>query len=186
MTFGSRDPASARVQEMLQRVGHGAACLPSAEAVRHAEVVVLATPWTAVEQLLGTVGDLQGKVLVDATNAIAPGLRPLFGAFGSAAEQVTDWTPGARVVKAFNTTGAENMRDPVYAGEPTLMMVCGDDVAAKEIVMQLAAELGFAPEDAGGLVAARHLEALALLWIHLANVQGMGRDIAFRLVKRRP
>jgi predicted dinucleotide-binding enzyme len=55
---------------------------------------------------------------------------------------------------------------------------------AKAAIYQLAEELGFEPVDAGGLTAARHLENLALFWIHLANVNGFGRDIAFRLLRR--
>ncbi|MEZ4517995.1 MAG: hypothetical protein R3C44_14640 [Chloroflexota bacterium] len=64
------------------------------------------------------------------------------------------------------------------------MLVCGDDLLAKTAVLELAADLGFEPVDAGPLAAARHLEALALLWIHLAIVQGYGREIAFRLEQR--
>jgi predicted dinucleotide-binding enzyme len=87
-------------------------------------------------------------------------------------------------VKAFNTTGAENMAEPVYGEQRTTMFICGDDEMAKGAAAQLAEELGFEVVDAGGLSAARHLESLALLWIHLARVAGLGRDIAFRLLRR--
>jgi len=61
---------------------------------------------------------------------------------------------------------------------------CGDDKAAKSTAHQLAADLGFDPVDAGNLEQARLLEPLALLWIRLAYLQGMGREIAFKLMKR--
>jgi predicted dinucleotide-binding enzyme len=87
-------------------------------------------------------------------------------------------------VKAFNTTGAANMLDPNYQGIGLTMFICGDDAEAKEITARLASELGFEVVDAGALKMARYLEPLALLWVNLAYVQGMGPDIGFRLVRR--
>jgi predicted dinucleotide-binding enzyme len=65
------------------------------------------------------------------------------------------------------------------------MFVCGDDVGQKSIVLKLVAEIGFEAIDAGGLVIARLLEPYAMLWIHLAYGQGMGREFAFGLLKRK-
>ena len=132
-------------------------------------------------------GDLSGKVLVDATNPVrrgAGGMEVDEGPKGdSGAERVAAIANGARVVKAFNTTGFNNMANPVYGGEPTVMFVAGDDAAAKETVLRLAADLGFDPVDAGPLLRARELEHLALLWISL-SIGGLGREFAFRLVWR--
>ncbi len=114
----------------------------------------------------------------------APGLRSMFDPSTSGAEQIAAWAPRAKVVKAFNTTGAENMAAPVYDGQASTMFICGDDEMAKAAAAQLAEELAFEVIDVGGLSAARHLENLALLWIHLARVSGLGRDIAFRLMRR--
>jgi len=87
------------------------------------------------------------------------------------------------VVKAFNTTGYENMHDPVYDGVPSVMFYAGDDAGAKRQTAQLATDLGFDAVDAGALIRARELEHLAILWISMA-IGGMGRDIAFRLMRR--
>jgi hypothetical protein len=88
------------------------------------------------------------------------------------------------VVKAFNTTGWENMADPIYHGEPTTMFICGDDAEAKAVVSDLATDLGFDVADTGPLSTARYLEPLAMVWIHLAIGQKQGRQIAFKIVKR--
>lgn len=184
VTFASRDPGSEKVQALLDAAGPNASAKRVSDAVAQSSIVVLAVPFSAAQERLSLAGDLRGKVLVDCTNPIAPGLRPLFDSNTSGAEQVAAWAPGAKVVKAFNTTGAENMANPVYAGQPTSMLICGDDELAKGAVAQLAEELDFEVIDAGGLTAARHLENLALLWIHLAGVNGFGRDIAFRLLRR--
>lgn len=182
--FGTRTPDSDKIKVLLAAAGSNARAAMTDEAVAEAEVVVLATPWNAVESLVASLGDLSGKILVDCTNPIAPGLQLALGTTTSGAEQVAAWTTGARVVKAFNTTGAENMADPIYDGQATVMLICGDDSQAKTVVGQLAEALGFEAVDVGPLSAARHLEPFALVWIRLAMVQGLGRDIAFRLVRR--
>ena len=64
------------------------------------------------------------------------------------------------------------------------MFIAGDDTEAKAVVTGLAGDLGFEAIDSGALTIARYLEPLALLWINLAMVQNLGRDIAFKLVRR--
>jgi predicted dinucleotide-binding enzyme len=184
VTFASREPGAERVQQLLAEAGPNASAARVADAVRRSSIIVLAVPFTAVRERLEMAGDVGGKVVVDCTNPIAPGLRPMFDAGTSGVEQIAAWAPRARLVKAFNTTGAENMAAPQYNGQPSTMFICGDDELAKGATAQLAEELGFEVVDAGGLSAARHLENLALLWIHLARVAGLGRDIAFRLLRR--
>jgi predicted dinucleotide-binding enzyme len=102
----------------------------------------------------------------------------------SGAEQVAAWAMSRRVVKAFNTTGAENMADPIYQSQPITMFICGDDNEAKAAVARLAEELGFEVADTGKLAMARYLEPLAMVWINLAIVQKQGRNMAFKLVRR--
>ncbi|MDX1522731.1 MAG: F420-dependent NADP oxidoreductase, partial [Anaerolineae bacterium] len=128
--------------------------------------------------------DLSGKTVIDCTNPIAPGLKLAVGTTTSGAEEIAARASGARVVKAFNTTGAENMADPVYDGQATTMFICGDDPEAKATVSRLSDELGFETIDAGELSMARNLEPFALVWINLAMVRGHGRNIAMRLVRR--
>lgn len=182
--FGSRSPQSDKVQKLLNDAGENASAGNVSEATDAAEVVVLAIPWSVTQETIASAGDFTGKIVVDCTNPIAPGLQLALGTTTSGGEQVAEWAKGAQVVKAFNTTGWENMADPIYAGEPTLMLICGDDAAAKKVVSQLTATLGFDVVDLGPLSAARLLEPFALIWIRLAGVQGYGRDFAFKLIKR--
>jgi predicted dinucleotide-binding enzyme len=104
------------------------------------------------------------------------------GTTTSAAEQVAQWAPGARVVKAFNTVGSNIMADPSFGSNRALLFYCGDDAAAKQTVKSLAGELGFDAQDSGPLRQARLLEPFALLWISLAYGQGYGREFAFQLI----
>jgi predicted dinucleotide-binding enzyme len=156
------------------------------EAARGVDALLLATPWGAVPEALRELGEhaLDGVVLLDATNPLGAGLKLEVGPNGeSAAERVQAMVPRARVVKVFNTTGYNNMENPEYGGLPTAMFHAGDDADAKRVAATLAEALGFDAVDAGPLMRARELEHLALLWISLA-FGGLGREIAFRLVKR--
>lgn len=152
-----------------------------ADAIVQSEVVALALPWDAVEPVLGA-NDLSGKLVIDCTNPISPSFELAVGSTTSGGETVARLAKGARVVKAFNTTGFGNMRDPKFGAVNLTMFYAGDDEAAKAIVNQLIGDIGFDPVDAGALKIARYLEPLAMLWINLSLT--MGRDIALQLIKR--
>lgn len=181
VVFGVRDAHSQKEATLAAETG--AVVTGFAEAVEGADVVVLAVPFRAVDGVLQKTGPLHGKVVVDTTNHLdwTYGLR--VATERSAAEEIQDMIPTARIVKAFNTIGYEHMADPVFAGVPADMFVCGNDEAARSRVMSLAGDLGFEPVDAGGLSHARALEHLAVLWIFLATSGGQGRDIAFKLLR---
>lgn len=154
------------------------------DAVEGANVVLISLPWMAMQEAVSqlTVGD---AVVLDATNPLAANARELIANPTLAgAELVRDWMGGARVVKAFNTTGSGNMLNPDYGSQRPMMPVAGDDVDAKAVAIGLADEIGFAGLDVGPLSGARDLEHLAMLWIRLAYPLGNGPDIAFALLRR--
>lgn len=185
VTFGSRQPEREKVQEVLERCAVGTRAVAPREAIADAESVLLAVPWPAARQTLADVGDLEGRVLIDATNPLTVDFSGIeLGHTTSAAEQIAAWAPSARVVKAFNTASIKVMTDPTFGEHRAAMFYCGDDTAAKEIVKQLVSVLEFDPVDAGPLASARYLEPLAMLYIHLAFKQGWGSNCAFQILKR--
>jgi NADPH-dependent F420 reductase len=182
--FGSRNPHDDKVHKLLAEAGPNSRAAGNAEAAAEGEVTVLATPWNAAKEVVLSVGNWKGRILIDCTNPLTEDLQLAVGKTTSAAEKIASWARGARVVKAFNTTGWNNMADPAYPNGPISMFIAGDDPDAKAVASRLAEDLSFEPVDSGGLAVARFLEPLALLWIHLAVVQNLGRDIAFRLIRR--
>ena len=154
-----------------------------AGACANAALVVLAIPFAAVPDAIAAAGDLTGRIVVDATNPVGPGLTLAVGAQDSGAERVARLAPGARVVKCFNTVGVEVMADPAFGTDKALMLACGDDGEAVETVVALASAMGFDARAFGSLAQARLLEPLALVWIRLAMVHGQGRHHA--LIHRR-
>lgn len=155
-----------------------------AEAAAWADVILLAVPYEVVAEAITSMGQIKGKIILDATNPLV-GLDALqLGTTTSGGEHVQELAEDAHVVKVFNTTGYNVMEDPGFSeGKPT-MFLCGDDDEAKAVARTLSFELGFDPIDAGPMAQARLLEPLALLWITLAVKFGQGRDMAFRLMKR--
>jgi predicted dinucleotide-binding enzyme len=183
IVFGVPKPDKHRAA--VAALGASASIGSNAEAIDAAEVVVLATPYSAALDVARSVPDWNGRILVDATNPLAPGLAGLLvGTTTSGAEQIAAAARGARVVKAFNTTGAENMADSRYAGGAIFMPVFGDDAEARGRVLALAALIGFDAVDCGGLGAARYLEPFAMTWIHMAIKLGHGRSFAFARLHR--
>jgi predicted dinucleotide-binding enzyme len=185
VTFGSRNPGSESIKQLVARAGGKASAATPAEIARDNEVLLLSTPWPATREVLASLGDLNGKTLIDATNPLLPNLQGLeLGNTTSAGENVAAWAKGARVVKAFNTVGFNIMDNPAFGSDKPVMFYCGDDAGAKATVKQLTEELGFDAVDAGPLTQARVLEPFALLWISLAYGRGLGREIAFKLMRR--
>ena len=157
-----------------------------AEAIDGAGIAILAVPYSAALAIAEQVADWNGRILIDATNPLAPGLAGLsLGTTTSAAEQIAARAGNARVVKCFNVTGAENMADPRALDAEVFMPVATDDAEARTRVIALATRMGFDAVDAGPLKAARYLEPFAMTWIHLAFAAGHGRAWAFSRTKRR-
>ncbi|MFN7445331.1 MAG: NADPH-dependent F420 reductase [Curvibacter sp.] len=183
VVFGVPDPDKYR--ESVSALGNGASVASTAQAIAASDVVILAVPYAALPTIAQSVPDWQGKILVDATNPLAPGLSGLvLGTSTSGAEELAKQARGARVVKAFNTTGAENMADTLYPDGAPMMPLCGDDADARQRVATLATLVGFDAVDMGPLMAARYLEPFAMTWIHLALKQGYGRKFAFGMLRR--
>jgi predicted dinucleotide-binding enzyme len=142
------------------------------------DVVVLAIPYGAIDDVIGRYGDqLSGKTVVDITNPVDWGsFTPLNIEAGSAAAEIAQKAPGAKVVKAFNTTFAGTLASGTVAGQPLDVFLASDDEDAKAMVRDLAETGGLRAIDAGGLARAHELEALG--YLHMAVQQGLDTGFA--------
>jgi len=182
--LGARDPIAAG--RTLPAELTGVPVVPPPEATAGAEIVLLAVPAGPAVAAARAAGDLTGKVLVDCTNPLRWDEGPVWAPprEGSVAQALAQALPAVAVVKGFNYFGAEIQRDPRLAHGPADAFFAGDDGDAKALVLDLATRMGFRAHDAGPLRNAALLESLAVLWIHLASVGGVGRSFAFRLEAR--
>jgi NADPH-dependent F420 reductase len=180
IVIGSRD--AGRAQEAAERVRVGAAGSSptfvegheNAEAAAQASIVFVTVPFPAQAAILKSIrGSLKNHVLVDTTVPLAAtvGGKPthLLGVWqGSAAEQARSLVPPeVPVVAAFHNLSAEALQD-VSLSLDCDILVCGDDVAAKERVFPLVKLIpGLRPLDAGPLEMARIVEPITALLISL-------------------
>ncbi|RJL32287.1 NADP oxidoreductase [Bailinhaonella thermotolerans] len=150
-----------------------------------ADLVVVATPYPAGRDYVAGLGDLvNGAVVVDISNPVdfttMDGLRTPPGT--SAAEEMAAASPGARVVKAFNTTFAKTLETGEVAGRPLDVFLAGDDTRAKEMVADLVESGGMRPIDAGPLRRARELEAFMFLNLTLQDRLGLNQESAIKIL----
>lgn len=150
------------------------------EAVEQSEVILIATPSHIVPEIISDIGAVSGKVIIDATNSVRMSPEPYKTAFHFLMDKTN-----AELVKCFNTTGYENMLNPVYGDTAIDMFMAGDSDVAKSVARRLALDIGFAScIDFGKSDKVELLEKFALCWINLAIMQGEGRNIAFKLLRR--
>ena len=149
------------------------------------EIVVLATPYTSVADVIGQYRDqLSGKVIVDISNPID------FSTFdglsvppdSSAAAEIAKEIPDGAVVKAFNVNFAETLASGTNGGTLTTVLLAGDDADAKIAVIDLVEAAGLRAVDTGPLTRARELEALGFLQITLAALAKTKWESGFTLL----
>lgn len=169
--IGTRDP---KAEEFVEWAGKNPSAKTGtfAEAAQFGEVLVLAVLGRVIEDVIKLAGphNFRGKVLIDTNNPIADA-PPIDGVLQyfteqnhSLAERLQQMLPEASVVKAFNSVGAARMVNPHFEqGTPT-MFLCGNDAEAKAKVSEFIRQFGWEPFDCGGIVAARAIEPLCILW----------------------
>lgn len=168
--------------EVASKTGATAAS-SNAEAVRDADVVVLAVPGLAVSGIADELGSaLDGKVVLDSTNPLNESFTDLFTTGRSAAEELQDKLPNAKVVKGFNTIFAGRHGNPTEDGLALDAFLASDDASAKATAGELAESLGYKVIDAGGLRFARSLEEMAFLNIALNASRGWPWQSGWKLV----
>lgn len=167
VTFGSRHPEDDPV------AGDSSATVGSVDdALRSAKVALLALPGAAVEQFASEhAGDLEGKLVIDATNRLGERVANSRGALPA----------GVRYARAFNTLGGENMADPVFEDGRADMFFSAPE-ADRETVSTVIEGVGLRPIYVGA-DQEELVDSLFRLWFALAVGQRRGRRLAFKLLE---
>jgi predicted dinucleotide-binding enzyme len=150
------------------------------------EVVVLAVPYPSVADVVAKRGhELAGKVVVDISNPLNFETFDslVVPADGSAAAELAASLPQSRVLKAFNTNFAATLAARTVGGQPTTVLVAGDDAEAKALLLGIVGAGGLQGVDAGSLRRARELEALGFLQLTLAVGEKVGWTGGFAVVR---
>jgi predicted dinucleotide-binding enzyme len=185
VVYGSRDPSSSAIRDVLKANGRASA-VSIAEAAAQADIILLAVPWETAETTLNQMAPTAGKIIIDATNLFAfRGMAHIkLDVPTSGGEIVQEWAPKARVVKGFNTTNWRVMADLAIAKGPVSIPLAGDDAQAKAKVAEVVRAIGFEPVDTGPLSQSRHLEHMAFLYVDMFIDQTID-TIEFHLRPRR-
>jgi predicted dinucleotide-binding enzyme len=183
VTIGSRQLEKARA--LANATGGNLEAASIRAAVESSNVIVLAVPYAAIDEVLAEAGDLTGKTIIDITNPITPDYMALtIGHTTSAGEEIQKRAPGAIVIKAFNTIFAQMLTHPVTDGLPPVQVLYAtDDQAAGDAFAESVRTLGFEPVYSGALSNSRYLEPLAELNIHFGYALGWGTYTAPAWVK---
>lgn len=177
--LGVRSTSEFKGRELLQEKNISVASI--ADAAKNADVVLIAAVPQATEEITKVMGDVSGKVIIDAMNSV----RTKPDGFNNSFDALKALTTGAEVVKCFNCVGFNVMADSNFNGTKADMYMAGSSDRGKEIARQLALEAGFENcYSFGGDDKAALLEQFALSWINLAMMQGQGREMMFKLIKR--
>lgn len=179
--IGARFPMSEKSLALATKIGEDR--FTSIEsAVKQSDVILIATPAMMAVDVAKSLGDTTGKIIIDTAN-IVMGRGPEGNT--NTCDAILANTQTDKVIKCFNTTGFNNMIDPVYKGEAIDMFMAGDDPEVKKMVRQLALDAGFGEcYNVGGNDRFFLMEQFAFFWINLAMFQGQGREMAFKLLKR--
>jgi predicted dinucleotide-binding enzyme len=173
----NRDPAKARVLADKLAAGATTGTYGAAPA---GDIVILAVPYSGAAAAVADFGKaLDGKVIIDIANPVAPDLSGLVTPHGSSGAQETakGLPAGAHVVKAFNTIFGHVLAK----GGRLDAFIAADDAEAKASVSTFLESLGLRPLDVGGLQMAATLEALGLMMIGLAKNGAGTWDFAMKV-----
>lgn len=167
IVYGSRDPSTAAVNELVDRTAGDARATTQAEAVKGADVVILAVPGMLAGDITKNLGDLSGKIIIDPTNPLNFANDKIrHGVDTSNGEIIQAVAADAYVVKAFNVLSWQYMIDPGSSGGPISIPLAGNDPDAKARVAELVSSLDLHPIDVGPIDHSRWLEGMAVLLIH--------------------
>jgi predicted dinucleotide-binding enzyme len=161
----NRDPGKA--QALADKLGSGATAGAYGAAPK-GDIVILAVPYSGAAAAVADFGKaLDGKVIIDIANPVAPDLSGLVTPHDSSGAQETakGLPAGADVVKAFNTIFGHVLAK----GGRLDAFIAADDMEAKARVSTFLESLGLRPFDVGGLHMAQTLESLGLMMIGLAK-----------------
>ena len=180
INLGVRDVNNFKGKELLSNPNTKVYTI--AEAVKNSEVILLSTPAPSTVEVVKTLGDTTGKIIIDAMNIVMN--RGPQG-YKHTTDAILDNTQTEDVVKCFNTTGFNNMQNPNYGNLQLDLFVAGDSEKGKQVAIQLAKDADFAEcYPIGGNDKFELMEQFAWFWINLAMFQGQGREIGFKLLKR--
>lgn len=171
-------------KQAAEQIGSKASAASPRDAASQADIVILAVPYSATREVATELaGAVEGKIVIDVSNPMAPDMSGLATERGtSAAENIGRWLLGANMVKAFNTLFASVQANPTVDGQQADALFATDDPKVREKVASLLSDMGFRPIWVGGLARARELEPMGFMNILLQMNTGGSWNTTYKLI----
>jgi predicted dinucleotide-binding enzyme len=143
---------------LAQELGSLATATETGEAIKNADIIVLSVSFNTIQELFEQYcTELQGKIIIDPSNPIAPdengGFKKVIGEKESAGQLNAAILPkGATLVKGFGTLGAASLANAAYQTPvKSVLFYATDDTTVDAEVEQLIKDNGFDAVKVGGL-----------------------------------
>jgi predicted dinucleotide-binding enzyme len=154
-----------KAKELSQKLGNLAQSMEIPAAIKEADIIVFAIWFDAIKELLNKYAtELQGKIIVDPSNPIAPdekgGFKKIIGEKESAGEILSSLLPeDAKLAKALGTLGVASLGNAAFQKpEPAVLFYATDDASINADIEQVILDNGFAPVRVGGIDQTMRLE----------------------------
>ena len=184
IVYGSRQPLGLKALDLAKKTEGDASTATPSDAASSASIVVLAVPGMVVEDVVKRLGNLAGKIIIDATNPLVTE-EPMVFSYGVATsngEIVQAAAPDAYVVKAFNTVTWQSMIKPEDSDGPLYVPIAGNDKAAKEKVAAFIEKMGLLPFDLGSIEVAHWTEYSVVIGLNNQFSERDNYDLLFRKI----
>lgn len=143
---------------LAEELGSLAQPMELSAAIKAADIIVMAVWFDAIKELFYQYeAILQGKIIVDPSNPIAPdgngGFKKIIGENESAGEILSALLPkDAKLVKALGTLGAASLANAAFQKpEQAVLFYATDDISINSAIEELIHDNGFDPLHIGGI-----------------------------------
>lgn len=182
--LASRD--SGKAQSVAATLGPLAAAKETTLAIEEADVVIPAIYFNSLKEFFQSYAPaLEGKIIVDVSNPIAPdgngGFKKIVGEHESAGSILSRLKPNhAKLVKAFGTLGAASLQQSAFnEPERKVLFYASDSITIHPQVEELITSSGFEPFHVGGLDQSIRIEVFG----DLHEFGGLGKSVTLQEAK---
>lgn len=147
-----------KAKTLAQKLGNLAQPAEIPAAIKEAEIIVLAIYFEPIKAFLKQyASELEGKIIVDPSNPIAPaengGFKKIIGENESAGQILSTQLPrGAKLAKTLGTLGAASLASASFqTPEKAVVFYAADDTSINSEIEELIRDNGFEPVRIGGL-----------------------------------
>lgn len=163
------DKTFAKAKDLAQQLGTLAKPAEIGDAIKSADIIVLAVYFASIKEIFAQYAtELQGKIIVDPSNPIAPddkgGFKKIIGQDESAGQILSTLLPkDAILAKALGTLGAATLAQAAFNDPRKVQFYATDDTGINAEIESLISDNGFEPMRTGGLDTSINIEVFGNL-----------------------